>query len=562
MKVRVQGGSEVSLTQKCFLASGGEGQIYVIGDTTYKIYTDPAGMIPLGKIQELGEIKDPRVIKPEKVLLNAKDQPVGFTSRFIHNEGALCQIFTRSFRDRHGVSPGHISELVKKLYGMVQNIHSANVLVVDLNEMNFLLGPQLKEVYAIDVASYQTPHYKATALMESVRDRHMKPGHFTEGTDWFAFGILSFQMFVGIHPYKGKHPTIKGMEERMMQNISVLHKDVGIPQTCYPISNIPPAYLEWYKAVFEKGERSAPPSDMHVIFVPAKVVAANSTGALNIKELSAVGGNILGVWDNGMGSLVVATEKGLYLNNRKVQDSGLGIRGVGFTGSGKAVTAAFQGGQLLLVDNTSHLPVDCGLLGDDLMSYGGALYLKNGDRIVSLNLMEVGSMGKVMASSEVAANVLEHATKLFEGGAIQNLLGSTYVSLFPVKGEHYQVRMPELDGAKILEAKFDRGVLMVICSRKGSYDRMIFRFDSSFTSYDVRVVKDITPAGLNFITLDTGVCISLTEEENLEIFSATKDTSKVRVVTDPALGGDMRLCKVGGKAAFSRGEKLYSLSLK
>lgn len=562
MKVRVQGGSEVTLSQKDFLASGGEGQIYLIGGTTYKIYSDPSNMIPLGKIQELAEIKDPRVIKPEKVLLDTKDKPVGFTSKFAHNDGALCQIFTRSFRDRHGVTSGNITELVKKLQNMVAGIHSSNILIVDLNEMNFLLGLGLKDLFAIDVASYQTPHYRATALMESVRDRHMNPGKFTEGTDWFAFGILSFQMFCGIHPYKGKHPNVKGMEDRMLQNISVLNKDVGIPQTCYPTSAIPPAYLEWYKNVFEKGQRVAPPSDMNMIFVPVKTVGISVSSALNIKEINTFDSNILGAWDNNFGSVLVATEKSIYWKSQRVSDSKNGVRGVGFTSSGKAITSTLNGTQPVLIDVTTQASVDCGLSGNDIMSYNGALYLKNGDKIVALKLMEVGADNKVITGPEVVANVLEHATKLFDGVAIQNLLGASYVSLFPTKGTHYQVRIPELDGAKILDAKFDAGVLMVLCSRKGIYDRIVFRFDDIFASYDVRVISDITPAGLNFVTLDTGICISLTEDENLELFSSAKGSSKMRVVTDTALGGDMKLYRITGKVGFSRGNKLFSLSLK
>jgi hypothetical protein len=400
MKVRVQGGSEINLTQKDFLAQGGEGQIYVVGSTAYKVYADPSQVIPAGKIQELAEIKDPRVVKPEKLLLDTKDKPVGFTSKFVHSDGALCQIFTRSFRDRHNLSSADVLELVKKLRGLVQNIHAAKVLVVDMNEMNFLLSKGLKDIYAIDVASYQTPHYRATALMESVRDRHMKPGEFTEGTDWFAFGILSFQMIVGIHPFKGKHPKVKTLDDRMKQNISVLNPEVGIPQTCYPLSSIPQAYLEWYKQVFEKGARTAPPTDMNVVFIPVAKVVTTASAAVNIQETThAFDGNILAVWEH-LGGLVVLTDKGtVYHDGRRLGTAPGAVRAVGFTGTGKPVLAGFQGTQPVLTDITGKVSVDCGLAGEDMMTSGGALYLKNGDKIVSMGLLEVGEFGKVSLMS-------------------------------------------------------------------------------------------------------------------------------------------------------------------
>ena len=561
MRVKVQGGSEVDLTQKNFLAAGGEGQIYVIGDTTYKVYTDPNQMIPVGKITELGEIQSPYVIKPERVLLGSKNIPVGFTSKFVHNDGALCQLFTRAFRDRNGVTPGHVGELVKKLQSVVSGVHRANCLVVDLNEMNFLLGSKLQDIYAIDVASYQTPHYRATALMESVRDRHMKPGEFNEGTDWFAFAILSFQMFVGIHPYKGRHPAIKGLDERMMQNISVLHKDVGIPQTCYPIASIPKNYLDWYGSVLENGQRTMPPSDIMVVAVPVKMTRTMGGAALEIHEIASFDDDIGDVWEH-LGSVVVTTHKSVYVDNRRTGDGSKGlIAGVGFTRSNKPVTACFFNG-FNLEDQIAHEPVASVLNPSEVMTYNGTMYVKTGDKILAVTLTELGSQNKVLAGPVVAANVLEHATHLYLGTAIQSLLGACYVSLFPVIGTHHQIRVPELDGVRIQDAKYDNKVLMVVGFSKGVYNRWIFRFDDEHQTYDTRVVPNIKPEGLNFVTLDSGICVSITEDETLELFPNLKGVNKSRVVTDPGLSGDMRLFKKAGKIVFTRENKLYSLSLK
>jgi hypothetical protein len=162
----------------------------------------------------------------------------------------------------------------------------------------------------------------------------------------------------------------------------------------------------------------------------------------------------------------------------------------------------------------------------------------------------------------VAVNVLEHATKLYDGVVVQNLLGATYVSVFPSHGASLQFRVPELDRAKIVDAKYDGGVLMVLAARKGTYDRYIFRVNDE-SEYDVRVVKDVTPSGLNFITLEgPSFCICLTEESKLELFSAKKGSASIRVVEDKALHGGMRLYKSGGKVVFTTGTKLYSLSLR
>jgi hypothetical protein len=562
MKVQVQGGGKVNLTQREFVAEGGEGRIYVVGGTAFKILFDPSKMIPEGKITELAEIKDPRVIKPEQLVYDEHGKTIGFTSRFAPSGGVLCQVFTKAFRDREGISSKDIGELVLKLRSLVANVHGARVLLVDLNEMNFLLNPKKDDVWGIDVASYQTPHYHATALMESVRDRHGKPNEFNEGTDWFAFAIVSFRMFVGIHPYKGTHTTVKDMNERMSLNLSVLNKDVRVPPACFPFTDIPPSYLDWYRSVFEAGNRIPPPVGFDGRVVPVLVVMqpVHGSSMLNIEEIGVFDSDILGVWEKS-GNLVVSTGTSIYLNGRRVGDAQKGTRGCGFTRSGHAVVASTNGLTPALFDATARVPVPFNLAGDNLMSYDGRLYCKNLDRIVEIKLSEMGASSQVVASPEVSVNVLEHATKLFDGVVVQNLLGSTFVSVFPTAGASLQFRVPELDKVRVVDAKYDGGVLMVLTSRKGTYDRYIFRVNDE-SKYDVRVVKDVSPTGLNFVTLDSGVCVSMTEDAKLELFSARKDSTGVRTVEDKALHCGMRLYKRGGKVMFASGSKLYSLALR
>jgi hypothetical protein len=140
------------------------------------------------------------------------------------------------------------------------------------------------------------------------------------------------------------------------------------------------------------------------------------------------------------------------------------------------------------------------------------------------------------------------------------MLGSMFVSLLSGPGVARQIRIKELDPYKVLDAKFDSGVLMIVGVKKGKYDRLVFRFDSDDT-YDVRVVPNITPSGLNFVTLDSGVCVCMTEEEKLEMFKATKGHSAMKIVEDKILDSDMRLAKHAGKLLFYRGNKVFQMSM-
>lgn len=77
MKLSLSTGGSVNLTKQHYLASGGEGDVYALGSTAYKVYHDPRRMIPLGKVTELAAITDKNVVKPEAVLTDAKGVHVG-----------------------------------------------------------------------------------------------------------------------------------------------------------------------------------------------------------------------------------------------------------------------------------------------------------------------------------------------------------------------------------------------------------------------------------------------------------------------------------------------------
>jgi DNA-binding helix-hairpin-helix protein with protein kinase domain len=188
-------GSDVKLSQKDFLASGGEGDIYVKGASAYKIYHDKNKTIPSGKFAALASLTSPLVVGP-RALAFSGSEPVGYQMPFIRDTSALCQLFTQTFKQRNGVSPTDCLELARGMAETLKSVHSSGVLVVDLNELNCLADDGFKRVYFIDVDSWQAPGYPATAIMESVRDYHTKG--FDEGSDWFSFAVVTFQMLIGI----------------------------------------------------------------------------------------------------------------------------------------------------------------------------------------------------------------------------------------------------------------------------------------------------------------------------------------------------------------------------
>lgn len=573
MKVFTQGGTDVTLTQSNFVAEGGEGRVHAVGATGYKIYHDPARAIAPAKIQELGAIQDPDVIRPLAPIFTAsrgQTTHVGHTFRFIPQTYVLCQLFPRAFRDREGLTADKVCHVVGRLRSSMEAIHRAGVLVVDANEMNVLVARDFSATYWIDVDSYQTPHFAATAIMASVRDPQVHGNVFTELSDWFSFAIITFQLFVGIHPFKGKHPTVHGFEDRMKRGISVFDQAVKLPSVCYPLSSIPPAYHAWYRALFADGKRAAPPTDMQAspavqASVPRPTMTA--TAALEILELLRFPSDIRATWGRRGQDVAVHSGNAIYLGSRQLW-RGAGARvAVGtFVKPDRTVAAWIEGCRLRLHDLTADKAIDCTIAALDVSAAFGAIYIRTSSSILTLQLSEVG--GSILAGFETVTHVLEHACSLHEGCAVQSLLGDPHASLFLPDGGCMQVALPELKGYTIIQAKHDAAsgsafsrhgsVLMVLANEGGHYDRFVYRFLSAHGTRTLEVIRDVALSDLNFCVLDTGVCVCITEADELELSTA----SAKKIVRDPVLTGEMRLVKDGMNVRFFRDKTLYSMRMK
>jgi len=562
MKVFIQGKGHVTLTKADFLSSGGEGEIFVKNQTAFKIYTDQKKMIPPGKIQELSVISNKNVIKPEDILLNEKNDPIGYSMRFVKDTYSLCQLFNKSFKDRNNLDNNKVLNLVKNLRSLVQSIHDAKILIVDLNELNFLVSQNFSDIYAIDCDSYETKNFRATAIMDNIRDRHSPNLVFNEGTDWFSFGIIAFNLICGINPYKGTHLLIKTLDERMLQNVSVFNKNVSVPKCVTSFDIIPNALKSWFKAVFEEGKRLPPPIDFDQAVIIVQYVQKNAAGSniFQIKELEEFIGNIINVYYDY--NKTVLTDKNLSIN--KITDNiPTNAHIISLPRQNSILAAWVNNGKIQLRNSLYKIDIPFDFDINELMVYQNRLYGKADNSIVEIKLNELGN-NKIIPSVNIVAQILPHASKIYDGCVIQNLLGAIYISIFPKTSEHYQFHIKELDNYKIIDAKFDNNVLMIVGQNRNNkkYDKLIIRFDALLdSSYDLRVSNDINYQELNFVTIDSGNCVHIVDEEKLEIFSNRKGSNSIKEIDDKVITTDMRLHKYSGGILFSRQSKLYSLKM-
>ena len=555
MKYTIRGKGEIDLQPADFVAQGGEGSVYARGDIAYKIYADPSKMIAPAKIQELAALTRPNIIRPLDVLLDLKNRPAGYTMRRVQNAVMLCQLFPRAFRERNGLTPEDIVKLMGRLRDGVQYTHDRGMLIVDLNEMNLLVDLAAREILFLDVDSYQTPGFKPTALADSIRDRHA--AKFSADTDWFAFAIVTFQMFVGLHPYRGKDKGGRDMDTRMKQNISAFHADISLPGACYPLTSIPKPYREWYEAIFAQGKRCPPPDAIAApaLFIP---MAAPLSGgnAVEIKELRRFPASVIAPVLLGLDYGAITTG-GIYLGPRHFAlppDTRTAA-----TPRWNHLIAAWREGAIIrFFDLTENKPLSASVSGEALMSCGERLYVKSGGAISEVRFLELPA--GIQAALHPVASVLPAATQCFDGAAFQSLLGAYYVVVFPVSGTAHTLRLPELDAYRIVNAQFEKGILIAIGQQAGRYHRFILRFDPNYRAYDLRIVPDIADTDINFAVLDNGVCVLAAQGDQIELFAAQRAAPNLRTITADLQG--MRLFANGTLLIGAQGDALYHLSLK
>ncbi len=559
MKIKLRGDDTlINLTNSDFLAAGGEGKIYAKKGIVYKI-CEPGKMIPEGKIKELSTINDPNVIVPQDVVLDIKNNVVGYTMRYIKDTYVLGQLFAKAFRVRNNITPDMMLALVRNMQKRIEQIHKKSILLVDLNELNFLVDQKFKDIFFIDVNSYQTKNYKASAIMDSIRDRHCKNNQFTEGTDWFSFAIISFQLFIGMHPYKGRHGTLKTLDERMLGNMPILDPAVTYPKgACHPFDVIPANYMQWYRDVLEKGKRIPPPQDVKDFIV--NVIVKNIVGSNNfdIVELYNFKEVVLGFYTFANKEVIVTNES-IFFNRKKMnQVKHNPFSKICFTSKLSPVCVSIKDGNLQLTNLETGQPITCQLAAQSTMVYNGVLYAITQDNVLEVKFNEFG--GNTIVSFSPVCSILEQTTKVYDGVIIQTLFDSQYISIFPKSGSCHQFALHDLKG-KIIDAKYENQILMIISvDKQGDYHRHVYWFDSNWNRQEFDV-PNIVNTGLNFTVLDNGVCILINEEEKVEIFHRNNPLNR-KVVDDPAIEGDMKLISQGSQTMFTRGNKIYNFSMK
>jgi len=559
-------GKKVILTDQDFVAKGGEKQIFRKNNIAYAIYEDLNKMIPPAKIGELSEMDHPSIVRPLDLILNVKNHPIGFTMPFLDADEdkitPMPRVFTNTFRDKNSINNDVAIELVKNLKSVFHFIHGKKGLIVDGNEMNYLVDQTFTIPHLIDVNSLKTRSFPATAYHPATRD-WTTTGDFTELTDWFIFAIISFQIIIGIHPFKGNHPGYgkKDFINRIKDCVSVFNDKVTMPPPARDFSLIPANYKDWYFNTFENGKRVEPPQmPGEAGRAVVKAILVQSTDNFEIVSLREFPDDLL--YYNHATTLAKTKTK-VFIG--KADYNAEPDEEVIFTPlTNVPIFVKLRNKKLEARTVTPGIKImPFNIEGSDMMIIDCSLYLKRDKKLTEIGFKD--SAGRVVTFVKKVWQIEKNSSKMFSAMITQSVLGKAYVVIPVVNASRsscFIKPIPELDDYQIMDAKHDKFTCILIGQQGAKYDRIILKFDAKYDKYICIIQDDVDFLPVNFAVLDNGVVIHITDDDAVEIFFNTLAKGDVKRIEDPAIDSSMRLAKDGTRVLFFKGNKLHSMKMR
>lgn len=570
MKVVLENKGTALLNDNNYVASGGEGTIYKVSDQIVKIYHEPLIARQRGmpdKIRLLSALKHPYVSSPIGLVLSSTGEPIGHYLNYVDGH-PLARVFTNDFWTREGFTEKNASTLVDRMREVFSFAHQHKAILVDANELNWFMvfSNHNPEPRVIDVDSWSIGRWPATVIMPSIRDWHSK--EFNEKSDWFTWGIVTFQIYTGTHPYKG---TLDGfdrsnLEGRMKANASVFTKGVRLNRAVRDFSKIPGPLLNWYEATFQNGERVKPPSafDTGIVMpktaIVTRIVMTGGSGNLVFEKLLNIDGDpTLRIFNCGIAQL--ASGKLIDLSNkRKIgevktrQCEVVKVDGgwlIGELSNGKVSLEYVEEGSL------KSESLSFSLNGHKLQGYNNRLFVVTDSGLTEIKLH---LFGKPVVSAGQTWGVMINSTKWFHGLGVMDAMGAKFVVVPFGDDAVVQQRVKEIDNLKIISAKSgDRFVSLVGLDKTGTYHKVSIAFARDYKSYNVSTVIVDGPE-LNLAILPKGVCASIDKDGELEIF--VPSNGKVTQIGNKNITTDMLLSNWGDRVVYIQDGAVWSLRMK
>jgi RIO-like serine/threonine protein kinase len=542
--------------------SGGEGTVYIQNNMAFKIYHEEKNMIPLGKFKELNAIKKNNVIKPEKLIFDIKNNPIGYTMKPVYNTVQLSRVVTTDYQKNHNITHDKLINIIQQIQDTIHSIHNDNCLIVDINDSNILIDESLK-VYFIDVDSYQTTNYPATALQDYAKDFKVENNNFTKNSDWFSFGLLSTKILLGIHPYMGRWNKFKKrdlentLSYRSENNISIFNDNVVYPKTVRSFSFIPKNYYRWFLDIFEKGKRLVPPMELGDFCSTSEQLILNSQTHVTFNKKNNIDYNITNIF-NGFREEIIGYNNGFYFQGEYISMTS-GKKIVYFNQKDEPIIFKINNFKIESFNIVSkEKRIYDQLEAEELFIFNNNLYAKYEDNFMNLELLNYGQETLTVKQNNT---IMKYATSFFENVVYQNTLGKSFFYLVHDKDTLPFVKIKELDSKKIINAKYENKILFVTYQDKQSYINMAFKFNNLFSEYKVIYNEKSDFSDLNFTVNDKGICVFIPNEEKIIICFNHWEADQQREISDSNIQLNMSLFSVGSNINIYLNKEIYQIKL-
>jgi hypothetical protein len=283
-------GQAVPLSPKMVIGQGGEAVIYGLPTgKALKFYMDASDPTYAGnpsaqagatvrlreqqtKLPAFPTNLPPRVVAPSEMAYSAAagGEIIGYTMPLLSGMEVLMSYGDRRFREQKAVDANQVVNIFRDLYGLVDAIHAARVVIGDFNDLNVLVD-NTSQTHLIDADSMQYGQFPCRTFTARFVDPLLCPPDklqlvrpHSEGSDWYAFATMLFQSLLYINPYYGGvHRPKSGLpirnDGRVLNRLTVLSPEVIYPKMAQRPDSLPDELLDYFTQVYEKDQRGTFP---------------------------------------------------------------------------------------------------------------------------------------------------------------------------------------------------------------------------------------------------------------------------------------------------------------
>ena len=130
-----------------------------------------------------------------------------------------------------------------------------------------------------------------------------------------------------------------------------------------------------------------------------------------------------------------------------------------------------------------------------------------------------------------------------------------YLTLPYKLGSCFSKHIPQPDGYRIVEAKSNKNVVVILGEKKGQFDEFVIVFSRDYSTSDVRKIDDVTYNQINMAVLDNGLCLLLIDDR-LEVFASAQ---QVQVIDNPPFDTTMKLFATSDGFFFTNGNSFHQV---